>query len=158
MSKFSDYGFGATSAIMTSLAIMIGLGSVPNSKTSIIIALFVIAIADNISDSFGIHIQQESQNMPPKEVSRITYKNFITRFFVCLLFVSLVYLLPIFVALILSAITGAIIIMMLSYLISKAQKVNPYKAIFQHLSVAIVVMIISYFLRLLITQIGLKIF
>jgi vacuolar iron transporter family protein len=150
MVKFSDYSFGATSAVMTGLAVIIGLSNVP--KISIIAALFVIAIADNISDSFGIHIQQESQLLSAKEVSRITNSNFLTRFMVVLVYILFIYFLPIMLALILSIIFGILIIIILSYFISIDQKGNPYKAIFQHLGIALVVMTVSYFLRELIAK------
>jgi vacuolar iron transporter family protein len=153
MVKFSDYSFGATSAVMTSLAIIVGLSNIPNHRISIITALLVIAIADNISDSFGIHIQQEAQHLSPKEVARITNSNFITRLFVVFVYILFIYFLPINIALIFSIIIGILIITLLSYFIALDKKENPYKAVFQHLGIAFAVMMSSYFLRELITKI-----
>jgi hypothetical protein len=54
----------------------------------------VIAIADNISDSLGIHIYQES-DLKKSEVVRVsTIFNFITRFFVILIFILFIYFCP----------------------------------------------------------------
>lgn len=62
------FSFGATSAIITNLGIITGLDTMTNPKLSIIGALLVIALADNLSDSFGIHIYQESEHIGKKEV------------------------------------------------------------------------------------------
>ena len=76
--KFYNFSFGVTSAIMTSLTIIIGLSGAASNIT-IITALLIIAIADNISDSFGIHIYQESKRVNSKEVKTTTANNFIAR-------------------------------------------------------------------------------
>lgn len=57
----SRFSFGITSAIITSLALIVGLDQVSDPKMSIIGALMLLAVADNISDSLGIHIYRESQ-------------------------------------------------------------------------------------------------
>jgi len=59
MSHLTKYSFGASSAIITCLAFIIGLSHSSNPRLSIVGSLLVIAIADNISDSLGIHIFQE---------------------------------------------------------------------------------------------------
>lgn len=67
--EFHNLSFGVTSAIMTSLVLVIGLGGAENNM-ALITALLIIAIAENISDSFGIHIYQESKRIVPKEVKK----------------------------------------------------------------------------------------
>ncbi len=71
---------------MTSLAVVIGLSGATNNIT-IITALLIIAIADNISDSFGIHIYQESKGIAPKEVKKTTANNFIARMLITFVFI-----------------------------------------------------------------------
>ena len=56
----SKFSFGATSSTVTSLGIIFGLLTSGNPKASIIGSLLVIAVADNIADSLGIHIYRES--------------------------------------------------------------------------------------------------
>jgi hypothetical protein len=63
------FSFGATSAIITNLGIITGLDTLTHPKLSIIGALLVIALADNLSDTFGIHIYQESEYLGTKEVA-----------------------------------------------------------------------------------------
>jgi VIT1/CCC1 family predicted Fe2+/Mn2+ transporter len=147
MIKFKEFSFGATSAIITSVAVIIGLSKTVNAKINIISALLIIAIADNISDSFGIHMHQECQRESAKEVNRITIFNFISRLIIILIFIAVILLIPMTFAVIFSVLFSAVILIILSYYISKNQKTNPYKAILQHLIIAIIVIIASFILR-----------
>lgn len=156
MPKYFHYSFGATSAVVTSLAIIIGLSSAPGAKIAIITTLLILAIADNVSDSFGIHIHQESQMASIKEVRRATILNYLTRLVISGVFILSVLLLPIKFAVIFSIIFGVFIITALSYLISKEKKTNPIRAILQHLAIALVVMVGSYFLRDLVTSLAVQ--
>ena len=146
MSHLTRFSFGATSAIITCLAFIIGLSKSGNPKLTIIGSLLVIAIADNISDTLGIHIYQESDLKNSDVVRKSTFFNFLTRFFVIMIFILLVLLLPIEYAIIFSIVWGLLLLAVLSYFISKEQEVNPYMAIFKHISIAVLVIIVSNFL------------
>jgi len=146
MTHLTKFSFGATSAIVTSLAFIVGLSRNANPKLTIIGSLLVIAIADNISDSLGIHIYQESDLKKPKDVRTSTFSNFLTRFLVILLFILIVAFLPTDYAVVFSVILGVSLLSVLSYFIAKEQKVNPYMAILQHVAIAIFVIVVSSFL------------
>jgi vacuolar iron transporter family protein len=143
MSHLTKYSFGATSAIITCLAFIIGLSQSPNPKMSIVGSLLVIAIADNISDSLGIHIYQESDLKQQRVVRVSTVLNFLTRFGVILVFIAFVVVLPIFLAIWASIAWGLTLIVVISYYISREQKTNPYTAILMHVGVAVIVILAS---------------
>jgi vacuolar iron transporter family protein len=146
MPHLTRYSFGATSAIITCLAFIIGLSKSTNPRFAIIGSLLVIAIADNISDSLGIHIYQESDLKKSDVVRTSTFFNFITRFFVIFVFILLVLFLPLLYATIFSIIWGMSLLVVLSYYIAQQQKVKPYKAIIEHVTIAVIVIIISNYL------------
>jgi VIT1/CCC1 family predicted Fe2+/Mn2+ transporter len=146
MANLTKFSFGATSAIVTSLALIVSLSKTANPKLSIIGSLLVIAVADNISDSLGIHVYQESQLLNHKVIRASTFFNFLTRFLVILIFILLVAILPMGYAVIVSIAYGISLLAALSYLIAKGQKVNPYLAILQHLAIAVLVIAVSNFL------------
>ncbi len=146
MPQLTRFSFGATSAIITCLAFIISLGKISNAKYPIIGSLLVIAIADNISDSLGIHIYQESDAKRSEVVRISTFLNFLTRFFVIFIFILFVLFLPLLYASILSILWGFSLLVILSYYISRERKVNPYKAITEHVLIAVVVVIASNFL------------
>ena len=145
MSHLTKFSFGATSAIITCLAFIIGLSKSGN-KLSIIGSLLVIAIADNISDTLGIHIYQESELKKSDEVRVSTFFNFLTRFFVILIFILLIFFLPIGYGMIFSIVWGISLLTILSYFIAKEQKINPFIAIFWHVALAVLVIIVSNYL------------
>lgn len=137
------FSFGSTSAIITNLALMAGLHSEPNAKISIMGGILVIALADNISDSFGIHIYQESEKIETREVWTSTILNFISRMFVSLSFVALILILPLNAAIISSIIWGLLLLAVISYMVAKNEAANPYLSILTHVLIAVVVISLS---------------
>lgn len=137
------FSFGSTSAIITNLALMAGLHSEPNAKVSIIGGILVIALADNIADSFGIHIYQESEKIESREVWTSTIMNFMARFIVSLSFIALIWILPLNAAIIFSIIWGLLLLTVISYMVAKDEAVNPYTSILTHLLIAVVVIFLS---------------
>jgi vacuolar iron transporter family protein len=153
MSQLTKFSFGVTSATVTGLAFIVGLSRNANPKLSIIGSLSVFAVADNISDSLGIHVFQESDLKEPKTVRTSTIFNFLTRLLVTIVFILLVAFLPIGYAVISSIVWGISLLAVLSYFIAKQQRINPYSAIFQHVAIAVAVIIVSNFLGEWITKI-----
>jgi vacuolar iron transporter family protein len=153
MSRLTRFSFGVTSATVTGLAFIVGLSRNVNPKLSIIGSLSVFAAADNISDSLGIHVFQESDLKEPKAVRVSTFSNFLTRLLVTIVFILLVAFLPIGYAVISSIVWGISLLAVLSYFIAKQQRNNPYSAIFQHVAIAAAVIIVSNFLGEWITKI-----
>jgi vacuolar iron transporter family protein len=133
------FSFGATSAIITNLGIITGLDTLTNPRMSIIGALLVIAVADNLSDSFGIHFYQESENVNKREVWLSTLTNFCTRVFVSSTFVAMIALLPVELAVVCSVAWGLLVLGVMTYLVAKAAGTNPYSAVAVHLAIAMVV-------------------
>lgn len=137
------FSFGSTSAIITNLALMAGLHSQANAKISIIGGILVIALADNISDSFGIHIYQESEKIETREIWTSTIFNFFSRFLVSLSFVALLLLLPLNAAICASLVWGLALLAVISYIVAVNEEVNPYSSILTHLLIAVVVIFLS---------------
>jgi vacuolar iron transporter family protein len=137
------FSFGSTSAIITNLALMAGLHSEANARVSIIGGIMVVALADNISDSFGIHIYQESEKIETREVWTSTIMNFLTRVIVSLSFVVLLLLLPLNTAICVSLFWGLGLLAAISYIIAKNEDTNPYFSILTHLTIAVAVIFLS---------------
>jgi len=149
----SKFSFGATSSTVTSLGIVFGLLTSANPKASVIGALLVIAVADNIADSLGIHIFRESTATKKENTRMFTISNFITRFGITLTFVILFALLPLDYAAIACTVIGLAILVFLSYLIGVQHKTSTLREIVIHVGIAIPVIVISHFLGQLIFSI-----
>ena len=147
LSKFS---FGATSSTVTSLGVIFGFLLSGNPRAYVIASLLVIAVADNVADSLGIHIYRESTSSKKENTRMFTLSNFMTRFGITFTFVLLFASLPIVWAAVSCTVIGFGILIFLSYLIAEQRKTNKLTQIVTHLGVAIPVIIISYFLGQLI--------
>jgi len=140
----TKFSFGATSAIITNLGLIVGLNTMAHPKLSIIGGILVIALADNIADSLGIHVFQESECIKQSEVWISTATNFLARFFMSLTFIVLVYLLPMDWAIFSSLIWGLSLLGVLSYSIAKKEGRNPVKAMLEHIIIAAAVIAVSH--------------
>jgi vacuolar iron transporter family protein len=140
------YIFGATTAVMINMGLVVGFNHGVGAKLNIISSILVIAIADNLTDSLGIHIYQESQKLMAKNVWLSTLANFMTRFLVSLLFVLIILILPLPLAVACSLVFGLISLSAISYLIAKQRKSNPTMAIIEHLALALLVIFSSHYL------------
>ena len=146
----SKFSFGATSSTVTSLGIIFGLLTSANPKAGVIGSLLVIAVADNIADSW-VFTYIESQRATKKENTKMfTISNFLTRFGITLTFVALFAFLPIEYAAASCTVIGFGILVFLSYLIGVQRKTSTIKEIIIHVGIAIPVIIISHFLGQLI--------
>jgi vacuolar iron transporter family protein len=135
------FSIGMTSAIVTSMGLIAGLAPGSNTKTSITAGLLIFAIADNISDSLGIHIYKESEGATRHEIALSTFGNFFARLILSFTFILIVLLLPPDTAFMVSSVWGLILLTGLSYLIAKAKNTRPLPEIIYHLIIALVVII-----------------
>lgn len=138
--------FGVTSGTITTLGLITGLSSGTHSKIIILGGIITIAIADAFSDALGIHISEESENThTSREVWQSTYSTFLSKFITALTFSVPIIFLNLNLAVIISIIWGFVVLSTLSYFIAKEQGVNPRSIIFEHLIIATIVLIITYY-------------
>jgi vacuolar iron transporter family protein len=137
--------FGLTSAVITTLGLMVGLHSGTHSKIVVIAGILTIAIADAFSDALGIHVSEEAENTHTvKEIWGATIATFLTKFLFAMTFMVPVLFLCLSNAIIVSLIWGMSILVVLSYLIARSQGKPPWKIIGEHLMIALVVIAITH--------------
>jgi len=140
------FSFGLTSGIITTLGLIVGLYSITKSKWTIIGGIFVIAIADAFSDAMGIHVSEESNKKnSEKEIWEATISTLVSKFFFALSFVVPIFLFSLGVAVIINIIWGVVLMVLLSFCISKSNQESPIRAILEHLSIAVFVIIVTYY-------------
>ena len=81
--------FGSPAAIVTSMALIVGLDAATARKEAVVASLLIIGIADNLSDSLSVHIYQESERMARRQAFRTTIANYAARFTVSASFLVL---------------------------------------------------------------------
>lgn len=149
--------FGLTSAIITTLGLMVGIHSGTHSRVAVIGAILTIAIADAFSDALGIHISEESENKhTPGEIWEATISTFLSKFIFALTFIVPVLFFRLETAIIISVLWGLFLLALFSYYLAKEQKVKPWKVIFEHLIIAVIVISTTYYVGMWIREIFVK--
>jgi VIT1/CCC1 family predicted Fe2+/Mn2+ transporter len=139
-------GFGLTSGIITTLGLIVGLNSGTHLKSVVIGGILVIAIADAFSDALGMHISEEANRLnKEKQVWESTFSTLLFKFIFASTFIIPILLFSLETAVTISVIWGLMLISVFSFWISKRSKIKAIKAVFQHLIIAIIVIIITHF-------------
>lgn len=139
--------FGLTSAVITTLGLMVGLHSGTHSREVVLAGILTIAVADAFSDALGIHISEEAENNhTEKEIWASTITTFFTKFFFAMSFSVPVLFLSLSSAIVVALIWGLSLLTILSYLIGKKQSTQPWKIVIEHFLIAIVVIGITHLL------------
>jgi len=123
---------------------IVGLNASTSSQIVVLGGIFVIAIADALSDALGIHISEESENKhSEKEIWESTFATLFSKLIISLTFITPFLLIDLPTAVIASVVWGFFLLIVLNYRIAKKQKRSPLKIIGEHLVIAIVVIILT---------------
>ena len=147
-------GFGITSGIITTIGLMMGLYAATNSKLAILGGIITIAIADSLSDSFGIHISEEFSGAKHKNILKSSSYAFLSKLITASLFIFPIIFLNLKLAILICSIMGILLLIILNYFVSKENGESPIKTTFEHISLATIVIILSYFIGKIITHLG----
>jgi len=145
------FSFGLTSAIITTLGLIVGLHSGTHSRLVVIGGILTIAIADAFSDALGIHVSEESENKhSTKEIWEATVATFLSKFFFATTFIVPVLVFPLTTAIIVNIVWGLSLLGIFSFYMAKEQKEKPWKVISEHLFIASIVIIITHYVGVLV--------
>lgn len=137
MFRISRISFGSTAAIVTSMALITGLGGGDGaSKPVIVSALLIAALADNLTDSLSIHMYQESERLEKREAFIGTLWNFVSRLAGGLSFALIVVIFPLTMSVFVAIAWGMFLLMALTYLLARDRNVSVQVEIVKHLVVA----------------------
>jgi len=147
-------GFGLTSGVITTLGVVIGLHSGTRSEAAVEVGIIVLAIADALSDSMGIHVSEEAEmEHTTRELWEISFFTFISKLLVALTFIIPIEFLDLSNAILVSVFWGLFLITIFSFYMARSQKQNRFKVIFEHLFIAILVVLLAHYLGDLVYEI-----
>ncbi len=139
--------FGATSGVITTVGLIVGLYAGTESVVAVLGGILVIAVADAMSDALGIHIAQEADPESTSDhIWAATFSTFLTKFVVAISFAVPVMWLPLQTAVIVSMIWGLVVIALLSFFLARGQQNAALPVILEHLGIAIAVIVISHYI------------
>jgi vacuolar iron transporter family protein len=138
--------FGLTSAIITTLGLMVGLHSGTHSKLVVIGGILIIAIADAFSDALGIHMSEESENIhSTKEIWESTIATFFAKFIFSSTFIIPLLLFSLNAAIVVSIFYGLVLLSLFSLYMAREQGEKSWKVIAEHLVIAVIVIILTHY-------------
>ncbi|MBM4143027.1 MAG: hypothetical protein FJ225_05465 [Lentisphaerae bacterium] len=137
--------FGLTSAVITTLGLIVGLHSGTHSRMVVMGGILTIAIADAFSDALGIHVSEESENVHTAvQIWVATIATFLAKFIFALTFAVPVALLPLGTAIVVSLAWGLCILAALSWAMARSQGEAPWKIVGEHILIAVAVIGITH--------------
>jgi len=146
----SGFGFGLTSGIITTLGLIIGLYSGAQSRKVIIGGILTIAVADALSDALGIHIAEESKKHPTIEIWEATLSTLFSKFLFAISFLVPMLIFSLKQAIVVSIAWGLILLTVFSIYVANEREVNPWKVVMEHISIAVLVIILTYYVGIFI--------
>lgn len=147
--------FGLTSAVITTMGLMVGLHSGTRSTMVVLGGIITIAIADAFSDALGIHISEEAKNKHDNaHIWTSTLATFLAKFLCAMTFAVPVLFFSIDLAVLISLIWGLAVLSILSYVMARAQGEKPWKIVGEHVLIAVVVVIITHWVGLWVCTLG----
>ncbi len=145
-------GFGITSAVITTLGLMVGVSSGTHSRLAVIGSVLTVSIADSFSDALGIHIMQESEgDRSHKAAWKASMYAFLTKIILGISFIIPLILLPMSLAILIAGIYGLFLLGVFSYYIGTFEKKPSWKVVLEHEIVAVIVIFASHYVGVLIS-------
>lgn len=143
----TGFSFGLTSGIITTLGLMVGLHSGTHSKLAVLGGVLTIAIADSLSDAFGIHLSEETEGVHNlKEIWTATISTFLAKFIFTITFLFPILIFKLSTAILISIIWGLILLSIFSFLMAKKTGNKPIKVVIEHLIISLTVIILTHYL------------
>jgi VIT1/CCC1 family predicted Fe2+/Mn2+ transporter len=137
--------FGLTSGVITTLGMIVGVNASTSSRLAVIAAIVAIAIADAFSDSVAMHVSEESEGVHTrKDIWEATLTTFLTKFILALTFVIPIWFLPLDIAVVVDIVWGLSIMTTFNILLAQSQEENVPRVVFEHLVIAIIVVVVTY--------------
>lgn len=141
----TGFSFGLTSAVITTLGLIAGLYSGTNSKSAVLGAVIMIALADSLADALGIHVSEESENSHShKTVWEATCSTFLFKSVVTLTFAVPFIFLELAQAVWAGMLWGVVLLSVFSFHLAKARGANRPAVIAEHLLIAAFVVGCTY--------------
>jgi VIT1/CCC1 family predicted Fe2+/Mn2+ transporter len=137
--------FGLTSGVITTLGMIVGINASTSSRLAVIAAIVAIAIADAFSDAVAMHVSEESEGAhSAKEIWEATMSTFLTKFFFAMTFIIPVWFFPLESAVLADIVWGFLVIIVFNIFLARSQEEGVLRITFEHLAVAVVVVLVTY--------------
>ena len=142
--RFGRFAFGISSAVMTTLGLMIGLNSATSSRVAVIGGIVGIAVADSCSDSMGMYASKKSERGASSAALGSALSTFFGKFFFTLTFIIPYIFLPLDAAIYVCIAWGILLLSFVNVQIAFVQEDPVLRTVLANIGIATFVMLASY--------------
>ncbi|HEY4494995.1 MAG TPA: hypothetical protein VJC01_00935, partial [Candidatus Paceibacterota bacterium] len=144
--KLGKFSFGISSAVLTTLGMIVGLNSATESLIAVIAGIVTVAVADSLADSIGIYFSKKTERgISPATVFKSALNVFLSKFIFALTFIIPFIVFPLFFAIYVCIAWGLVLLAFINIQIAFVQEESISKTVTKNLVIAIFVIFISYF-------------
>ena len=142
--KVGELSFGITSGILTTVGVLVGVNAATSSRLSVIAAIAAIAIADSLSDSFGMYMSKNAERgSDSKSAFRYAAGTFIGKLILPLTFMIPIFIFSLEIGVFADIIWGAIALAILSAEQAVVSQKSILKIICRNLGIAALIVVFS---------------
>lgn len=146
-------GFGISSAVIATLAIIVGIHAGTDLRHAIISAVLVIAFADSLADSFAVYLSEKGgEGAAAKNSLSTTLIAFFSKLIFALSFLIPILIFNLHLAIWIDIIYGVIVLAVYSYQLAKSKNEGAIKTVVLHILLAVVVISLSHAIGLFINS------
>lgn len=143
--QFGKFSFGISSAVLTTLGMVVGLNAATASRVAVVAGIVAVAVADSLSDSMGIYTSQRVESGTPASTALIAAMNtFMGKFIFTLSFILPFVFLSFSHAIYASILWGATLLGLVSIQIAYVQEENVAGTILKNEIVAASIILVSF--------------
>ena len=143
--RFGILAFGISSAVLTTLGMIVGLNSATSSRLAVISGIAAVAVADSLSDSLGMYAQKNSERGASKRTAfKHAFGAFFGKLIFALTFLLIFIIFPFASAMYISIAWGLLLIMFVNIQIAFIHEESVFKNVIKNIFIAIAVIIASY--------------
>lgn len=150
--RFGHYAFGISSAVLTTIGIIVGLNAATASRTAVIAGIVGVAVADSLSDALGMYAAKRAERgVSAKAALRSATATLAGKALFTLSFIIPFLFLPFFPSLVVSIAWGLALLAFVNVQIAYVQQSPIVKTVCVHILIALAVIAFSYAAGLLVS-------
>jgi VIT1/CCC1 family predicted Fe2+/Mn2+ transporter len=143
-SLIKGISFGITSAVITTLGIIVGIHAGTDLKHGVIVAILVIAFADSLADSCGVYFSEEARGTSFSECLVSSSSTLVGKLLFALSFLVPIIFFDLHPAIIIDIVYGLLVLGIYGFFVAKSKNASVFKTISFHLVLVLIVIAISH--------------
>ncbi len=153
--RFGSYAFGISSAVLTTLGIIVGLNAATASRTAVIAGIVGVAVADSCSDALGMYAAKRSERgVTARAALRGALATLLGKALFTMSFIVPFLFLDFIPALIASLVWGGVLLAFVNVQIAFVQQTPIPRTVARNILFAVLIVALSYYAGTLVAMWG----